>query len=122
MRTRLTCILIERSSSGNSSSIRKSNHCYAKNTATCVLLHVLVPARLQDDNFPASLGNDHSAAALHCKMLLMDLLRDVRKYLVAHRSAAGSGAVQHVISAMHLCIQPNATLQDRKQGWRAAAV
>jgi hypothetical protein len=45
---------------------------------------------LQDENFPASLGNHHSAAAPHCKMLLMDLLRDVRKYLVAHRSAAAS--------------------------------
>lgn len=38
---------------------------------------------IQDENFPASLGNDHNVAALHCKVLLMDLLKDVRAYLIA---------------------------------------
>lgn len=37
----------------------------------------------QDESFPASLGNDHNTAALQCKLLLVDLLRDVRAYLVA---------------------------------------
>ncbi|WIA29367.1 hypothetical protein OEZ86_011872 [Tetradesmus obliquus] len=52
--------------------------------ASAVSLYFMHRDWAQDENFPASLGNDHSAAALHCKMLLMDLLRDVRKYLVAH--------------------------------------
>lgn len=42
----------------------------------------LIPG-CQDESFPASLGNDHSTAALQCKLLLVDLLRDVRAYLVA---------------------------------------
>ena len=29
------------------------------------------------------MGNDHNTAALQCKLLLLDLLRDVRAYLVA---------------------------------------
>lgn len=29
------------------------------------------------------MGNDHSTAALQCKLLLMDLLQDVRAYLIA---------------------------------------
>lgn len=37
----------------------------------------------QDENFPSSMGNDHSTAALQCKLLLMDLLQDVRAYLIA---------------------------------------
>jgi hypothetical protein len=86
-----------------------------------------MPACLQDENFPASLGNDHSAAALHCKMLLMDLLRDVRKYLVAHRSVAGmrsSSAVQccgHLYAAVHTVAVARACLQEIQHGWLAAA-
>lgn len=30
------------------------------------------------------MGNDHNTAALQCKLLLVDLLRDVRTYLVAN--------------------------------------
>ncbi|KAF8073048.1 CAND8 [Scenedesmus sp. PABB004] len=37
----------------------------------------------QDEGWPASLGNDRTAAALGCKALLNDLLRDVRSYLTA---------------------------------------
>lgn len=29
------------------------------------------------------MGNDHNTAALQCKLLLVDLLRDVRTYLLA---------------------------------------
>jgi hypothetical protein len=37
----------------------------------------------QDEGFPTSMGNDHNTAALQCKLLLVDLLRDVRAYLLA---------------------------------------
>lgn len=37
----------------------------------------------QDEGFPASLGNDHTLAAMQCRHLLLKLLRDVRSYLVA---------------------------------------
>jgi hypothetical protein len=41
-------------------------------------------AGCQDENFPASMGNDHNTAALQCKLLIVDLLRDVSAYLLAH--------------------------------------
>jgi hypothetical protein len=38
---------------------------------------------LQDEGFPNTLGNDFSTSAVHCKLVLMDLLRDIKAYLVA---------------------------------------
>ncbi len=32
------------------------------------------------------MGNDHNTAALQCKLLLIELLKDVRTYLVAESS------------------------------------
>jgi hypothetical protein len=44
---------------------------------------MLPAAGCQDENFPTSMGNDHNTAALQCKLLLLDMLRDVRAYLLA---------------------------------------
>eukprot|EP00878_Enallax_costatus_P044770 GHUV01053507.1.p1 GENE.GHUV01053507.1~~GHUV01053507.1.p1 ORF type:complete len:322 (+),score=61.17 GHUV01053507.1:314-1279(+) len=51
--------------------------------ASAVSLYFMHRDWAQDENFPSSLGNDHNVAAQHCKALLMDLLKDVRAYLVA---------------------------------------
>jgi hypothetical protein len=69
----------------------------------------------QDENFPASMGNDHNTAALQCKLLLVDLLRDVRAYLLAHspyESLAEQVCIQHT-SACHA--------QHQQDGAKAAA-
>jgi hypothetical protein len=46
------------------------------------------------------MGNDHNTAALQCKLLLIELLRDVRRYLVAESHyesyAEQVGLVQHM--------------------------
>lgn len=56
--------------------------------STCTRCHTLHVPNLdaigcQDEGFPASMGNDHNTAALQCKLLLVDLLRDVRTYLIS---------------------------------------
>jgi hypothetical protein len=40
----------------------------------------------QDENFPASMGNDHSKSAMQCRHLLLELLKYVQKYLTAPSS------------------------------------
>lgn len=66
----------------NSNGSFNSCSCSARSHAvstTCAFLS----RWLQDEGILATLGNDHTAAALHCKLLLVDLLRDVRSYLIA---------------------------------------
>lgn len=92
----------------------------SQHTATCcqqqgMLLPVSVCSiGVQDEgNFPASMGNDHSTAALQCKLLLMDMLQDVRAYLItgnAYESYAervSSAGLSSRLLAQQCWQQPN---------------
>lgn len=61
---------------------------------------MLSAAGCQDENFPTSMGSDHNTAALQCKLLLMDMLRDVRAYLLAQ------SPYESLAEQVTLCVQP----------------